>query len=52
VRQYFNFDKDVVDVLDKAIEACNTGDVPDLTLGIISSLKLSGYDIVKKERNK
>jgi len=46
---YFNFDKEIVDALDKSLEACSLGDVPDQTLGIISSLKLNGYDIVKKK---
>jgi hypothetical protein len=48
---YFNFDKEIVDALDKSLEACSLGDVPDQTLGIISSLKLNGYDIVKKTKN-
>jgi hypothetical protein len=47
---YFNFDRGTVDALDAAIEACSLGDVPDLTLGIISSLKMNGYDIVKKDK--
>jgi hypothetical protein len=49
-KYYFNFDIETVDALDAAIEACSIGDVPDLTLGIISSLKINGYEIVKKDK--
>lgn len=51
-KTYYNFDKGVVDALDNAIEACSLGDAPDLTLGIIASLRLNGYDIAKRDRKK
>lgn len=50
--QYFNFDKATVDAVDAALEACSLGDVPDQTLGIISTLKMNGWDIVKKDKSK
>jgi hypothetical protein len=50
-KYYFNFDIETVDALDAAIETCSIGDAPDLTLGIINSLKLDGYEIVKKVKN-
>jgi len=47
---YYNFDKEVVDALDKAREACSIGDVPDTTLGIISLLAMDGWEIKKKAK--
>lgn len=47
---YYNFDKEVVDAVDNALDTCSVGDVPDTTLGIISTLKMNGWEIVKKER--
>ena len=45
-KTYYNFDKGVVDALDNALEACSLGDVPDTTLGILSSLQMDGYMII------
>lgn len=47
-KHYFNFDKEVVDAVDRAREACSLGDVPDTTLGIIQSLLLDGWVITKR----
>jgi hypothetical protein len=49
---YFDFDREVVDALDSSIESCSIGDVPDLTLGIYSNLKLDGFEIVRTKREK
>jgi hypothetical protein len=46
---YFNFDKNVVDALDEAVETCKVGDVPDLILGIISTLQMNGWEIKKDD---
>jgi len=49
-KTYYAFDKEIVDALDRAREACSVGDVPDTTLGIISLLKMDGWEIVKKKK--
>lgn len=48
---YYNFDKEVVDAVDNALDTCSVGDGPDITVEIISTLKMNGWDIVKKERH-
>lgn len=46
-KTYFDFDKEVVDAVDNALEVCQVGDIPDITLAIISNLKMDGFEIVK-----
>lgn len=46
---YYDFDKDVVNSLDKAIEICQKGDPTDFTICVLSNLMLDGFEIRKKE---
>jgi isoaspartyl peptidase/L-asparaginase-like protein (Ntn-hydrolase superfamily) len=47
---YYNFDRKQVDALDAAIEACELGDVPDFTLGIIAILQMNGWKLEKAKK--
>ena len=46
----YNIDPDLLKALDDAIEACELGDVPDITVGIIGNLMLSGWQITRKRK--
>jgi len=51
-KNYYNLDKEIVDAVDRARDACRLGDVPDTTLGIISLLLMDGWEIVKRKERK
>lgn len=48
---YFDFDKDVVDAVDTALQTCSMGDPADETLMLISLLKMDGFEIKRAKTN-